>query len=69
MRAPPCLLALAALAFAASAAAEPLIYEGHLDGLPEDAETVDLRFALFSDAAVGAGAGGGGRARRGAPAA
>ncbi len=53
MRAPPCLLALAALAFAASAAAEPLIYEGHLDGLPDGAATVDLRFALYAEPAAG----------------
>lgn len=53
MRAPPLLVALTGLLLAASAAAEPLIYEGQLDGLPPDADTVDLRFALFADPAAG----------------
>ncbi|MCA9539231.1 MAG: hypothetical protein KC620_10120 [Myxococcales bacterium] len=40
---------IVAVLSAAPAVAEPLIYEGELTGLADDAETVDLRFALFAD--------------------
>jgi len=54
MRAPsplsPITFALVALALLASpASAEPLIYEGHLAGLPANAAQVDLRFTLYAD--------------------
>lgn len=54
MRAPRLPLLAALLLAAAPAAAEPLIYEGELAGLPDGAETVDLRFAIHAAEAGGA---------------